>query len=132
MGEPTVVRRVTRPLASLLVAVGMLVGMLAVATGPVDAAPDLTYYHLYDCTGPVGTPTTFEAVNVLGPPRSHEVNSTSEFIIVRVVFVDTGSVFFSLRGFEENKVPTITCLMFHPVRLALLQVTFIRTPIGEH
>lgn len=110
-----------------------LVGMLAtapVAAAHPDTAATLTY-HFTDCTGPAGTPASFDAVKQPGGAAAlHLVDGSGVFIAVRAVDVESGTVLFSTPGFDHNGLPTVACRIVHPVTGALQSVIGLIAPVG--
>jgi len=123
----------TRRAAWLLVSVGLLAAMLA-ATAPVAAAhpstPATLTYHFTDCSGPVGTPEWFDAVKQPGGAAAlHLVDGRGIFVAVQAIDVQTGAVLFTTPGFEHNQLPTVACLLTHPVTHAKQSVIGLIAPI---
>jgi hypothetical protein len=117
-----------------LVSIGLLAGMLAVTTAPTTAAqaPTSTMltYHFTDCSGPAGTPTTFDGVKQPGGAAAlHVVDGSGIFIAVQAIDVASGTILFTTPGFEQNDLPTVTCQLVHPVTLRLQAVIGLLVPV---
>jgi hypothetical protein len=116
-----------------LVSVGLLAWTLAVTTAPTAAAQAPTSttltYHFTDCSGPAGSPTTFDGVKQPGGAAAlHLVDGSGIFIAVQAIDVETGATLFTTPGFEHNNLPTVTCQLIHPVTLQLQAVTGLVVP----
>jgi hypothetical protein len=115
--------------------VGILAAMFAFTTGAVTAdpsTPSTLTYHFSDCTGPGGTPATFDAVKQPGGAAAlHMVGTHEIFVAVRATDLDTGAILFTTPGFEHNDLPTVTCRLVHPVSQALELVVGMIAPIGQ-
>jgi hypothetical protein len=134
MGESTRLRRTTRGSQSILATAGLLAALLAVTTAPTAAAhpstPTTLTYHFTDCSGPAGTPITFDAVKQPGGAAAlHLLDASEIFIAVEAIDVETGTTLFSTPGFEHNNLPTITCQLVHPVTTTLESVTGFIAPV---
>ncbi len=93
-----------------------------------SAAPSTLTFHFTDCSGPAGTPTTFDAVKQPGGAAAlHLVQGRAIFVAVEAIDVASGDVLFTTPGFGHNGVPTVTCRLIHPVTLTLQRVTGIIT-----
>jgi len=118
----------------LSVSVGLLAGMLT-ATAPLAAAhpstPATLTYHFTDCSGPAGTPTTFDAVKQPGSAAAlHLADGSGIFIAVQAIDVASGAVLFRTPGFDHNGLPTVACQLMHPVTLTLQSVIGVIAPVG--
>ncbi len=127
--------RPTHRLSRIVAQVGLVAGMLAITTDAAmadDPATSRTLtYHLMDCSGPLGTPPSFDAVKQPGGAAGlHVVDGRGIFIAMEALDVATGTVLFTTPGFDDNNVATVTCEVIHPVTNDLQQVTGILTPIG--
>ena len=112
-------------LAGCLVIVGLLP---AAAAAP--STPKTLTYHFTSCTGPAGTPTTFDALKQPGGAAAlHLVDENAIFVAMRAIDAETGATLFTTKGFDRNDVPTVTCQVIHPVSLRLHLVTGTITPI---
>jgi hypothetical protein len=124
---------VIKRLTSMAMMACMCALVLAVP-GVVAGAPStssLLTYHFTDCSGPAGTPTTFDAVKQPGGAAAlHLVQGRAIFVAMEAVDVASGDVLFTTPGFGHNAVPTVTCRLIHPVTLTLQRVTGIITAAG--
>jgi hypothetical protein len=126
-------RRMRPASASIVAAIGVLAGTLAF-TGTASAQPStpatLTY-HFTQCSGPAGTPATFDAVKQPGSAAAlHLVDGSGIFIAIEAIDVDSGTVLFTTPGFDHNGLPTVSCDLVHPVTLTLQSVVGLIAPIG--
>jgi hypothetical protein len=131
MGRYVGKRSMTRNARSSLAVAAVLAALFAVTAGPAAAQPSnaktLTY-HFTDCSGPAGTPASFDAVKQPGGAAAlHLVAGNAIFVVMRVVDEETGATVLSVPGFDHNNVPTVTCLGIHPVTLESQWVTGILT-----
>jgi hypothetical protein len=101
---------------------------LALAAGSALPTSSTITYHFTDCTGPAGTPTTFDAVKQPGGAAAlHIVGGGGIFVAMEAIDLASGQVLFSTPGFEHNDHPTVRCHLLHPVTLTLQLVTGIIT-----
>jgi hypothetical protein len=125
-------RRMNRRAVSIMATIGILAGMLAVS-GTVTAhpsTPTTLTYHFTDCSGPAGTPTTFDAVKQPGGAAAlHLVDGSGIFVAVQAIDAKSGTILFTTPGFLHNNLPTISCELIHPVTLTLQSVTGVVAPI---
>jgi len=89
--------------------------LVALAFGPTAQAepggPDGANYqaHFFDCTGPAGTPTSFDAESQHLGAAWHLTDSRQTFIGL-IGFDETANTLVVLTpGFERNAVPAVTC-----------------------
>lgn len=112
--------------ARFVAPIGLVLTLLFASAGVAAADPSTPAtitYHFTDCTGPVGTPTTFDAVKQPGGAAAlHVVDGQGIFIAVQATDVETGTILFSTPGFEHNRLPTVACLLVHPVTQTLQSV----------
>lgn len=118
---------------SILATIGLSISMCIVTTSAAAAAgpssPTTLTYHLTDCSGPIGTPTTFDAVKQPGGAAAlHLVDGSGIFVAMEAIDVESGTILFSTPGFKHNRVPTVTCQSIHPITLTLQSVTGIILP----
>jgi len=135
MDESARATRTTRRVVSILATVSMLAVMLAITTGPAAAAhpstPTTLTYRFTDCSGPAGTPATFDAVKQPGGAAAlHLVDTNGIFIAVQAIDVASGTLLFTTPGFEHNNLPTVACQLIHPVTLSLQSVIGVIAPIS--
>ena len=117
-----------------LVALLALVACAAVAAAAASADPStektLTY-EFTDCSGPVGTPGSFEAVKQPGQGAALHLNSgRGVYVPVRAVDAESGEFLFATPGFERNGRATVTCSLVNPRSGQAQLVTGFLTPVG--
>jgi hypothetical protein len=114
-------------LASLAIGAGAVGG---VARADPSTSTTLTY-HFTDCSGPAGTPTTFDAVKQPSESAALQLTSGSgTFVLIEAVDVATGATLFTTPGFNYNNLPTITCSLIHPVTGKHVLITGLIAPVG--
>jgi hypothetical protein len=92
--------------ASLLAALAVAAPARAEPGGPDGANLQL---HLFDCTGPAGTPTSFDVEFQVNGAAWHLTDSTQIFEAM-IGFDETANTQVVLTpGFERNAVPVVTC-----------------------
>jgi len=131
MMDPLGVRRITRR-AVILASVGVLAGMITITAGAAaaDYPPGSLVFHFTDCSGPTGTPATFDVAKPVGPAFTfHLIDGSGMWVIKELVDVETGATRFTMPGFEHNNLPTITCQYFSPVIFRMLRVTGLIVPV---
>lgn len=121
-------------LLRFLVAIGLcaaLVGGGAI-TGTASADPmndNTLTLTLFNCSGPAGTPTTFQTTKTLSSGSSgHVVGSTDIFKRTSLTDLVTGETF--TWGPKNGDKPLITCNLVQPINGHLLLVTGFLTPQG--
>lgn len=103
-----------RSCVALLALVGGGAASPAAASADPSTPRTLTY-ELTDCSGPAGTPTSFDAVKQPSQGAAlHLTEGRGVFIAVRAVDVETGELLFATPGFERNGLATITCSLVNP------------------
>jgi hypothetical protein len=123
------VRRSARLAASLAILLTML-GTTAGAALADPSTPATLVYQFTECSGPSGTPQTFEAVKQPGGAAAlHLVDGRGIFVAVAATDVQTGTTLFSTPGFEHNQLPTVSCLLFHPVAQRWQSVVGMLVPV---
>jgi hypothetical protein len=118
----------------MLALAGVLVSVF-LAGAPVAEAhpstPDTLTYHFTDCRGPAGTPPTLDGVKQPGGAAAvHLADGRGIFVAVQATDVETGMVLFSTPGFAHNQLPTVACLLIHPVTQRLQSVVGMIAPVG--
>lgn len=110
----------------------LLAAMLLASATTVSAdpsTPTMVTFHFTDCVGPAGTPSSLDAVKQPGGAAAlHLVDGRGIFVAVRATDVATGEVLFSTPGFEHNGLPTVACLLLHPVTHTAQSVVGMLTP----
>src|SRR5262245_33700776 len=101
-----------------LLRVGVVVGCLAIAgvlTGTANAEPtggNAITVTLFDCTGPAGTPTSFDIEKIANPSvAAHVVGETYLFKRTSLAFPQFGEI--TIWGPPANK-GVITCMVVVP------------------
>jgi len=111
--------------ASLLVALAVPGTALAEPGGP-DGANFLA--HFFDCTGPAGTPTSFDAESQHLGAAWHLTDSRQIFVGL-IGFDETANTLVILTpGFLRNAVPAVTCRSFRASNGHVFRVTGVLTP----
>jgi hypothetical protein len=100
-----------------------------------------TTWTFTNCTGPAGTPTTFDAVRqefttptdaIVGMPAIFLLtNGTGLFNPFMVTIVDTGASGTN-PGFTHNDLLLVTCKTTSPVTGTTYLFTGFLTPVGAH
>lgn len=122
--------RAGRFVASLGLVLTALFASAGLASADPSTPATLTY-HFTDCSGPAGTPVTFDAVKQPGGAAAlHVVHGRGIFIAVQATDVESGTILFSTPGFEHNRLPTVACLLVHPVTQMLQSVVGMLAPVG--
>ena len=107
-------------------------GMTGGLAGAAPSTPATLTYHFTDCTGPAGTPTTFDAVKQPSEAAGLQLTSGGgTYVLMEAIDPATGTVFFTTPGFKKNNLPTITCDLNHPVTGADAVITGIIAPVGR-
>src|SRR6188472_2680536 len=92
--------------AALFVALALPATALAAPGGPDGANFQA---HFFDCTGPAGTPTSFDAEQQHLGSAWHLTDSRQIFIVL-IGFDETANTQVVVTpGFERNAVPAVTC-----------------------
>ena len=92
--------------ASLLVAITVAAAAQADPGGPDGANFQA---HFFDCTGPAGTPTSFDAEFQVHGAAWHLTDSRQIFIGLIGFNETTNTLAILTPGFERNAVPAVTC-----------------------
>ena len=92
--------------ASLFVALAVPATALAEPGGPDGANLQL---HFFDCTGPAGTPTSFDAEFQVHGAAWHLTDSNQIFEGMIGFNETTNTPVLVTHGFHVNAVPTVTC-----------------------
>jgi hypothetical protein len=90
---------------------------LAIAAGPVAAESDQGFLFTFaDCSGPSGTPTTFDAILVPGGDSSLFLvaDTSTVWVTVDSVNLTTGAILKDAKGFAVNGLELITCRVHSP------------------
>ena len=97
--------------ASLLVAITVAAAAKADPGGPDGANVQA---HFFDCTGPAGTPTSFDAESQHLGAAWHLTDSRQTFIGLIGFDETTNTLVVLTPGFELNAVPAVTCRSVRP------------------
>ena len=110
--------------ASLLVAITGAAAAKADPGGPNGANFQA---HFFDCTGPAGTPTSFDAESQHLGAAWHLTDSPQIFIGLIGFDETTNTLVIVTPGFERNAVEAVTCRSFG-ANGHLFRVTGVLTP----
>ena len=92
--------------ASLLVAITVAAAAKAEPGGPDGANVQA---HFFDCTGPAGTPTSFDA-ELQHPGGAWHLTDSRQIFNAMIAFDETANTQVVVTpGFELNAVPAVTC-----------------------
>ena len=93
--------------AALLVAALALPATALAAPGGPDGAN--VQAHFFDCTGPAGTPTSFDA-ELQHPGGAWHLTDSRQIFNAMIGFDETANTQVVVTpGFERNAVPAVTC-----------------------
>jgi hypothetical protein len=111
--------------ASLLVAITVAAAANADPGGPDGANVQA---HFFDCTGPAGTPTSFDAeLQVLG--TAWHLTDSRQIFIGMIGFDETANTLVVVTpGFNVNAVPAVTCRAVRADSGHVFRVTGVLTP----
>ena len=111
--------------ASLLVAMTVAAAAQAEPGGPDGANVQA---HFFDCTGPAGTPTSFDAESQHLGSAWHLTDSRQIFVGL-IGFDETANTLVILTpGFERNAVAAVTCRSVRASSGHVFRVTGVLTP----
>jgi hypothetical protein len=110
--------------AALLAALAVAAPAQAEPGGPDGANHQA---HFFDCTGPAGTPSSFDAESQHLGSAWHLTESRQIFIGLIGFDETTNTQFVLTPGFERNAVPAVTCRSVFPVNGHVLRVTGVLT-----
>jgi hypothetical protein len=129
-----------RPFLVVLACVSAIAAT-TVAVAHADPSDSVTVTWTFtNCTGPAGTPTTFDTVRVefttasdllVGPGLFFLTSGTELFNPFMVTIVDTGASGTN-PGFEQNNLLLVTCETTSPVTGTHYLFTGFLTPVGTH
>jgi len=111
--------------ASLLVAITVAAAANAEPGGPDGAKFQA---HFFDCTGPAGTPTSFDAESEHLGAAWHLTDSQQIFVGLIGFDETTNTLVILTPGFERNAVEAVTCRSFRADSGHLFRVTGVLTP----
>ena len=111
--------------ASLLVGLAVPATALAEPGGPDGANLQL---HLFDCTGPAGTPTSFDA-ELQHPGSAWHLTDSRQIFEAMIGFDETANTQEVVTpGFNVNAVPAVTCRSVRVTTGDVVRVTGVLTP----
>ena len=111
--------------ASLLVAITVAAAAKAEPGGPGGANFQA---HFYDCTGPAGTPSSFDAVSQHRGAAWHLTDSNQTFEAM-IGFDETANTLVVVTpGFNVNAVEAVTCRSVRPDSGHVFRLTGVLTP----
>jgi hypothetical protein len=114
--------------ACLLSAVTMAAVAQAEPGGPDGANLQA---HFFDCTGPAGTPTSFDAEEQVIGTAWHLIDSRQIFIGM-IGFDETANTLEVVTpGFDVNAVSAVTCRAVRASSGHVIRVTGVLTPAGQ-
>ena len=102
----------------------LLLALIAVSTmataGAAHADPvndESVTITLFDCTGPAGTPSSFDITKIPNPAAAlHLVNGTGTFVLYSGTDETTGLLVFTTPGMERNNPERlVTCRFVSPL-----------------
>ena len=108
----------------------LFVALAVPATAMADpGGPDGANFqaHFFDCTGPAGTPTSFDAVSQKLGAAWHLTDSRQIFIGLIGFDETTNTLVVLTPGFERNAVAAVTCRSIRVTNGHLYRVTGILT-----
>jgi hypothetical protein len=124
---------ITRRMARAVGAMSLLAAMFAVSVVPVAAdpsTPTTLVFTFTECLGPTGLLPDFSAVKQPGDGAAlHLTDGRGIFVAVAATDAVSGVVLFATPGFEHNGLPTIACLLEHPVTHRMEAVVGMLTPV---
>jgi len=111
--------------AFLLVAITVVAAAAAEPGGPDGANFQA---HFFDCTGPAGTPTSFDAESQHLGAAWHLTDSRQIFVGLIGFDETTNTLVVLTPGFERNAVPAVTCRSVRASSGHVFRVTGVLTP----
>jgi len=111
--------------ASLLVAITVAAAAKADPGGPDGAKFQA---HFFDCTGPAGTPTSFDAESEHLGAAWHLTDSPQIFVGLIGFNETTNTQEVVTPGFNVNAVPAVTCRSVRVTTGDVVRVTGVLTP----
>lgn len=111
--------------------VGAFVALGAVGSAKGDPLNDgAITLTLYTCTGPAGTPSTFQGTKVLSGANSlHLLDGTT--IFRRTSIFDPVTEVLYTWGLQNNDRPLVTCTVVDPFTGHVLVVSGFFAPVGD-
>ena len=111
-----------------------LIAVTTIATaGAAQADPvndESVTITLFDCTGPAGTPSSFDITKIPNPAAAlHLVNGTGTFVLYSGTDETTGLLVFTTPGMERNNPERlVTCRFVSPLNGHTYRVSGQITP----
>jgi hypothetical protein len=116
---------------AFVMATYLLVAITVAATAQAEpGGPDGANWqaHFYDCTGPAGTPSSFDAESQHLGAAWHLTDSQQIFVGL-IGFDETANTLVILTpGFLRNAVPAVTCRSVRASNGHVFRVTGVLTP----
>ena len=116
---------------AFVMAASLLVAITVAAVAKADpGGPDGANFqaHFYDCTGPAGTPTSFDAVSQHRGAAWHLTDSQLIFNALIGFDETTNTLVVVTPGFERNAVPAVTCRSVRADSGHVFRLTGVLTP----
>jgi hypothetical protein len=130
-----------RPFLAALACVSAVAATIVAVAHADPSNFGTTTWTFTNCTGPAGTPTTFDAVrqefttptdSIVGMPAIFLLTSGTElFNPFMVTIVDTGASGTN-PGFDHNGLLLVSCTTTSPVSGTTYIFTGFLTPVGAH
>jgi hypothetical protein len=116
---------------AFVVAASLLVAITVAAAAKADpGGPDGAKFqaHFFDCTGPAGTPTSFDAESEHLGAAWHLTDSSQIFVGLIGFNETTNTQEVVTPGFNVNAVPAVTCRSVRVTTGDVVRVTGVLTP----
>jgi len=116
---------------AFVMATSLLVAITVAAAAKADpGGPDGANFqaHFFDCTGPAGTPTSFDAESQHLGAAWHLTDSPQIFVGLIGFDETTNTLVILTPGFERNAVPAVTCRSVRADSGHVFRVTGVLTP----
>ena len=116
---------------AFVMATSLLVAITVAAAAKADpGGPDGANFqaHFFDCTGPAGTPTSFDAESQHLGAAWHLTDSPQIFVGLIGFDETTNTLVVLTPGFERNAVPAVTCRSVRADSGHVFRVTGVLTP----
>ena len=119
---------------SFVAAASLLVALAVPATAQAEpGGPDGANFqaHFFDCTGPAGTPTSFDAELQVRGTAWHLTDSRQIFIVMIGFDETANTLVVTTHGFEVNAVPAVTCRSVRADSGHVFLLTGVLTPAAS-
>ena len=116
---------------AFVMAASLLVAITGAAAAKADpGGPDGANFqaHFFDCTGPAGTPTSFDAESQHLGAAWHLTDSQRIFVGLIGFDETTNTLVILTPGFERNAVEAVTCRSVRAGSGHVFRVTGVLTP----